>query len=240
VESFTSKHLRFEDGRFVEEDVQEYVKWCSAALYIGGGDTTVSVLTTFFLLMALYPDVQSRAQSEIDQLALGRLPTFDDCDSLPYVTAIIKEVIRWGPVAPLGLPHRVMVDDIYENYFIPKGTKIIANIWAITHDEDIYPNPHTFDPGRHLGDNPQSDPFQYVFGFGRRVCPGAHLAEMSLFLNISNILAVFNVYKPVDKDGMEVEPNIAWTTGSTMHLKPFDCQIKPRSRQYLMLLGREF
>lgn len=64
---------------------------------------TVSILTTFFLLMTLYPEVQRRAQSEIDQLvASDRLPTFDDYDSLPYIIAMIKEVVRWGPVAPLG------------------------------------------------------------------------------------------------------------------------------------------
>jgi len=239
VESFISKHLRFEDGRFAEGEVQEYVKWCSAGLYVGGGDTTVSILTTFLLLMALYPEVQRRAQSEIDQLVSDRLPTFDDYDSLPYIAAIIKEVMRWGPVAPLGLPHRVMEDDIYENYFIPKGTRILANIWAITHDEDIYPHPNIFDPSRHLGEKPQPDPFKFVFGFGRRVCPGAHLAQMSLFLNMSNILAVFNVSKSLDKNGMEVEPNIAWSTGPTMHLGPFECQIKPRSKQHLMLIGRE-
>ena len=88
-----------------------------------------------------------------------------------------------------------MQDDIYENYFIPKGTQIMANIWcvlshleellidlsrtfrAITRDEEMYPDPSTFDPNRHLGDNPQSDPFQYVFGFGRRLCPGRTLAK---------------------------------------------------------------
>src|SRR5271154_6520524 len=63
---------------------------------------TVSALTTFILLMALYPDVQSRAQSEIDRLVSDRLPTLADYESLPYIIAIIKEVIRWGPVAPLG------------------------------------------------------------------------------------------------------------------------------------------
>ena len=53
--------------------------------------------------MTLYPEVQRRAQSEIDQLvASDRLPTFDDYDSLPYIIAMIKEVVRWGPVAPLG------------------------------------------------------------------------------------------------------------------------------------------
>ena len=81
-----------------------------------------------------------------------------------------------------------MQDDVYDNYFISKGTKVIANIWcvllnllansflhptrAITHDEEIYPDPFTFNPSRHLGDDAQPDPYKFVFGFGRRACPG--------------------------------------------------------------------
>jgi len=82
-----------------------------------------------------------------------------------------------------------MHDDVYDNYFIAKGTKVIANIWsgcsltfycllmwylrrAITHDEEIYPDPFRFDPSRHLGGNTQPDPYKFVFGFGRRICPG--------------------------------------------------------------------
>jgi cytochrome P450 len=79
--------------------------------------------------MALYPEVQKKAQADIDQLMSNRLPTHDDFDSLPYIRAIIKEVVRWGPVVPLGLPHSVLNDDVYENYFIPRGTTIFANIW---------------------------------------------------------------------------------------------------------------
>jgi len=103
---------------------------------------------------------------------------------------------------------------------------------GITHDEEIYPDPFTFNPSRHLGDDAQPDPYKFVFGFGRRACPGmfslcptekrsqwyisgAHLAEMSLFLNVSNILAVFNISKQVDEHGVEVEPTLAWETGAT-------------------------
>jgi len=81
--------------------------------------------------MALHPEVQKRAQKDIDQLGSNRLPTLDDFDSLPYIKAIIKEVVRWGPVVPLGLPHAVLKDDIYDNYFIPKGTIIVGNIWYL-------------------------------------------------------------------------------------------------------------
>ncbi|KAF8914434.1 cytochrome P450 [Gymnopilus junonius] len=249
VESFTSKHL-LEGGETLDENSLSDIRLCAAALYVGGGDTTVSALLTFILLMTLHPEIQKRAQKDIDALAPNRLPSHDDYESLPYIRAIIKETLRWGPVAPLGLSHRAMEDDIYENYFIPKGATIIANIWcvhaisdsptpidgpsrAIVHDEEIYPDPHVFNPERHLG-NPeerQLDPFKFVFGFGRRACPGAHLAEMSLFLNITSILAVFDISKAVDKKGMEIEPKIEWSSGTTMHLKPFQCQIKPRSKE---------
>ena len=92
---------------------------------------------------------------------------------------------------------------------------------AIAHDEEAYPDPFTFDPSRHLGDKPQLDPFKFIFGFGRRVCPGAHLAEMTLFLNIATILAVFNISKPVDGEGHEVEPKIEWVNGITSYVIPY-------------------
>jgi cytochrome P450 len=79
--------------------------------------------------MALYPEVQKRAQADIDHAVHDRLPTLDDLDALPYLRALIKEISRWGPVAPLGLPHRVLQDDVYEGYFIPKGATVVGNVW---------------------------------------------------------------------------------------------------------------
>lgn len=72
--------------------------------------------------MAISPDVQSKAQQEIDRVVgRERLPTFEDWESLPYTEAIMREILRWKPVTPLGLPHRVVADDIYKGYLIPKG-----------------------------------------------------------------------------------------------------------------------
>jgi cytochrome P450 len=80
--------------------------------------------------MSLHPDVQKRAQEEVDRVVgTDRLPTFDDLSQLHYVNAVIKEVLRWAPVAPLGLQHRVLQDDVYEGYLIPKGVTVVANIW---------------------------------------------------------------------------------------------------------------
>jgi cytochrome P450 len=79
----------------------------------------------------------------------------------------------------------------------------------------VYPDPFKFDPTRHLGDSPQLDPFKFTFGMGRRACPGAQLAEMTMFLNVATMLAVFDFLKGIDEKGREIEPKIEWINGIT-------------------------
>ena len=80
----------------------------------------------FILAMAMYPGVQARAHKELDDvLGHGSLPEHQDFVSLPYIHAILLEVLRWRPTIPLGIPHRVMVDDEYNGYRIPAGTIIV-------------------------------------------------------------------------------------------------------------------
>jgi cytochrome P450 len=72
--------------------------------------------------MAMHPEFQTKAQEEIDSvIGTHRLPEFEDRPLLPYVEAVYREVMRWKPVLPLGLPHATTEDDVYDGYFIPKG-----------------------------------------------------------------------------------------------------------------------
>lgn len=88
------------------------------------------MLSTFFLAMTLYRGVQKKAQAEIERVVgVDRLPDFSDLDDLPYLTAMIKELLRWNAPAPLGTSHAVMEDDVYEGWFIPAGTMFLENIW---------------------------------------------------------------------------------------------------------------
>jgi cytochrome P450 len=74
--------------------------------------------------------MQRKAQEEIDRvLGPGRLPTVADRGNLPYVDAVVKEVLRWHPVAPMGIPHMSVDDDTWEGFYIPKGSLIMPNIW---------------------------------------------------------------------------------------------------------------
>ena len=84
----------------------------------------------FFLAMVNHPDVQQKAWAELDAVVgPDHLPTFEDRDSLPYITAITKECLRWLTVAPFGVPHSSTEDDEYNGYLIPKGSLILPNIW---------------------------------------------------------------------------------------------------------------
>lgn len=90
----------------------------------------MSAIKCYFLALMLNPDVQQQAQDEIDRVVgSDRLPAASDRSELPYVDAIVKETLRWHPIAPLGLPHKADADEVVEGYLIPREAIIMANIW---------------------------------------------------------------------------------------------------------------
>ncbi|KAG9074745.1 hypothetical protein FS749_013664 [Ceratobasidium sp. UAMH 11750] len=217
----------------VEEE--DCLKWAASTLFGAGSDTTVSSTMSFVLAMLQHPEIQARAQEEIDHVVgLERLPEVEDRASMPYMQAIVREVLRWQPVLRLAFPRASTKDDIYREYFIPKGSVVMLNVWAITRDESVYANPDTFDPDRFLD---SSIPDAPGFGLGRRMCPGNSFAEASLFIMFASLLAVFNI-KPV-KDavtGKELIPETKMTTNALVsHPLPFDCTFEPRSTTHKKL-----
>ncbi|KZT12902.1 cytochrome P450 [Laetiporus sulphureus 93-53] len=228
IPSFTSRQLEHN----LSPERKQLIKDAAASLYIGGSDTTVSLLSSFFLAMMCYPEVQKKAQMEIDTVVgTDRLPTLADRDNLPYVNALCLEVMRWNPTAPIGFPHVLSEDDYYGEFFFSKGTAFIANIWQFLHDTRTYSSPSEFMPERYLPAQdkvPEQDPRAFVFGFGRRSCPGLQFADASIFVSCAMSLAVFEIFKPV-VDGVVVEPTIECTSGVISHPVPFEYSVKPRS-----------
>jgi len=189
------------------------------------------------LAMVRYPLVQRMAQSEIDAAVINRLPNFTDRERLPYIGALCKEVLRWHPVGPLGVAHALTRDDVYKSNFIPAGSIILANAWAMLHDVNTFgPDPEDFIPERFF--EPGVPDPTIAFGFGRRICPGRFLAEDVIFITIASILKVYNITSPVDSQGNELPPPAAqFTSGFISHPIPFNCTIKPRSETAERLLS---
>ncbi|KAH9831002.1 cytochrome P450 [Rhodofomes roseus] len=204
------------------------------AFFSAGSDTTVSVINSFLIIVAQHPEIQRRAQSEIDQVVgHARLPKLSDRKDLPYLNAVLKEAHRINPVGPLSLPHKVRQDDNYRGYRIPAGATVLGNTWAIMHDPALYPDPHKVHPERYLtpnegGEKINPDPRDFAFGYGRRVCPGQMLAEGTFFIAAAAILSVFSVSDAVSLDGAEINYEGG---GIISHPCPFRCNITPSRRR---------
>ncbi|KAI1792480.1 O-methylsterigmatocystin oxidoreductase [Ganoderma leucocontextum] len=201
-----------------EDEHEEMAKGIGLVSYEAGADTSFSALQSFFLAMSLHPDVQKKAQAELDAIVgPHRMPEFSDSDLLVYVNAVIKEALRWHTVVPLGVAHATTADDELRGYFLPRGTVILPNIWACMHDPAVYEDPHAFRPERFIQDgkfDPSvQDPVPFVFGFGRRICPGRHFALASLFINVASVLHTFDITSALDTDGRPVAIEHSQTPG---------------------------
>lgn len=96
---------------------------------IAGAMTIGSPIQSYILAMCHYPDWQRKLQQEVDTVCEGRCPQWTDRDNMPLLRAVLKEVMRWRPPVPTGIPHALEKDDVYNGYFIPKGATIHALEW---------------------------------------------------------------------------------------------------------------
>ena len=161
--------------------------------------------------MVAYPETQARAHAELDAvIGRTRLPTFADYPHLPYIRAMVKELLRWRPITPITTPHRSAQDDWYEGMFIPKGTICLANAWHMNHDPEIFgENAEDFDPARYLdasegmapGGSDLKKDGHFSYGFGSRVCVGRHMANNALFINIATVLWAMKIERMRDLSG---------------------------------------
>ncbi|KAM5539726.1 hypothetical protein V8D89_006539, partial [Ganoderma adspersum] len=208
----------------------------SASVYLGIPSQTLTIFRIFLLAMALNPEAQKRAQAELDTvIGTNRLPSLSDRDSLPNVEALVMECHRWNPIAPLAFPRTYTgEDDEYNGYRIPKGSLVIVNSWAFAHDPRNYTDPEKFMPGRYLTRegklNPEvRDPRTFTFGYGRRICPGRHFGDASVWIAVASVLHTFNISPPLDDKGETSVLIPKFTDGLLSAPEPFQCRITPRS-----------
>ncbi|KAL5341444.1 cytochrome P450 [Aspergillus crustosus] len=238
--SYVSKLLdqvKAENNGTLEPEDESAIIWTAASLYGAASDTIVITLTSFTLAMLKFPDVQRKAQEEIDRVVgTDRLPTFEDRDNLPYINALVKESLRWWPFAPMSFPHTATEDIAYNGYHIPKNALLLPAVWWFLHDPEVYADPESFEPARFLGPRNEPDPSPDAFGYGRRICPGRFFADASLYLSIVQSLAVFNLSKILDGDGREVEIDAKPKPGVLTYPTDFGFRVETRSQRHVALI----
>ncbi|KAH8103582.1 cytochrome P450 [Cristinia sonorae] len=233
--SLIERNLREHGGTDQEAVYNEIAKNVAGIAYAAGADTTTSAASSFLLAMAIFPQVQKRAQAELDRVVgPSRLPEFEDLARMPYIQAVAMETMRWMPVIPFGVPHAVTVDDVYNGYHIPKGSTIIPNAWAMLQNEDDYPKPDLFRPERYLDKNGNIDPTvrdpgTIAFGFGRRICLGRWFSNNTLSIFIASVLHVFDITPGVDSSGKPVDIDAEMEGGLIVNPKHMPCGFEPRS-----------
>ena len=233
-----------------DDDLACYI---TGTLLEAGSETTANTLIGFLCAMLVFPEVQRRAHEEIDKV-IGdqRMPMPEDEQNLQYIRGCVKESLRWLPTTIMGaIPHALTRDDFYMGYRLPKGAGVLNNVYAIHNDPKRYPDPRRFDPDRFKDDkqtifdaavNPDvSKRDHFTFGAGRRICPGMHVAERSLFLGIARMLWAFDFKRPTDEDGNEVVPDPSKVTqGFVCAPLPFKAVITPRDEGRAEIICREW
>uniref|UniRef100_A0A2K6NGK3 Cytochrome P450 n=1 Tax=Rhinopithecus roxellana TaxID=61622 RepID=A0A2K6NGK3_RHIRO len=186
---------RASPGDFNEENLRMVV----SDLFSAGMVTTSTTLAWGLLLMILHPDVQRHVQQEIDDvIGQVRRPEMGDQARMPYTTAVIHEVQRFGDIVPLGVTHMTSRDIEIQGFLIPKGTTLFTNLSSVLKDEAVWEKPFRFHPEHFLdaqGHFVKPEAF-LPFSAGRRACLGEPLARMELFLFFTCLLQRFSFSVP--------------------------------------------
>ncbi|CAK1364528.1 O-methylsterigmatocystin oxidoreductase [Cercospora beticola] len=199
-------------------------------------------LHAFFTAMCHYPSWQGKVVEEIDRVCGNRPPEMSDMPNLPRLRATVKEIVRWRQATPLGVPHVVMEDDVYEGYHIPKGAICHANHYLISREESVYPSGNEFIPERWLDPSypTYKEPLTEFpnlngdrgFGYGNRSCPGVDLTQCELLGLIGHLIWAFEIKRPEGKHA--AENPVPWYETAPWVItmsKPFKCDVKVRSEE---------
>lgn len=168
---------------------------------------------------------------QLPSINTHRLVSQADRDNLPYTNAVSKEAMRWEPIVEVNMPRCVAQDDIYEGYLIPKDAIVLENVCGMMHDESIYKNASVFEPQRFLGEHAEMSPFDLVWGHDRRTCPGRHLAFVTMWLEMSHTIQLFDI-----KAVKGSPPRREFTYGIVRRPLPFKADIKISSAEHETLL----
>ncbi|PHU28424.1 hypothetical protein BC332_00517 [Capsicum chinense] len=165
-------------------------------MVVGGTDTTSNAVEFAMAEIMNKPDVMRKLQQELETV-VGKDNIVEEShiQQLPYLYAVMKEVLRIHPTLPLLVPHCPSETCAVGGYTVPKGSRVFINVWAIQRDPSIWKNPTEFHPERFLDDkwDYSGNDFSYFpFGSGRRICAGIAMAERMFMYSLASLIHSFD------------------------------------------------
>ena len=179
----------------------DYHLYSNAMAFFGAGSATTKDFIEWCLqALVVNPEIQEKMRQEIDSvIGKDRKVMMQDKPMLPYCEAFVAEVERFGSLTPLGLLHTVGDDAELGPYFLPKGTHVIMNVFAIHFDPKLFPEPEKFKPERFLSADGKKfirDDNVIGFGYGKRSCPGEPMARTEIFLYVTTFVQKYIMTTP--------------------------------------------
>eukprot|EP00062_Callorhinchus_milii_P023834 gi/632983099/ref/XP_007908479.1/ PREDICTED: cytochrome P450 2C31-like [Callorhinchus milii] len=205
-------------------------------LFVAGTETTATTLRWAILYMMTYPDIQEKCQKEIEQVVgWCRLPCMDDRVKMPYVSAVIHEIQRFGNVVPFTPAHAAIQDTSFRSYTMKKDTIMLVNLTSALFDEAAWKDPNNFNPGNFQNEDGEFvKPEAFIpFSLGLRACPGERVANMELFLFFISLLQSFTFLWPPHAP----PPDLRGLYRITLAPRPYTLAVKCRNRQPARELG---
>jgi len=221
------EHINKGDETYSAEGLAAMVR----EIFIIGAESESVLMRWALRLLSCHPEVQAEMQAEASLVAgRGETVTWEMRERMPFSRAVILEIQRFADIAPTGLIHKTVCDVSIESFELPQGTLVMANLSACHRDPRWWSHPDEFYPQHFLKDGKVVENKEgfLPYSTGKRACPGAKLADMQLFLVLTNILAEYTLSLPKGDKG-ELGTQFKAGTAVLRNPKPYRVVVQARA-----------
>lgn len=208
----------------------DVIKSTATNLILTASESTAETIIWAVSLLLNHPDILKLAQDELDsKVGKSKWIRESDLNNLPYLQAIVKETLRLYPPGPLSGPREATEDCYVGDYFVPKGTRLIVNLWKLHRDPRIWKDPSEFKPERFIDDcqhNYKGQNYEYIpFSAGRRMCPAVNYGLLVVHLTLARLIHSFDISTPPMAMGVDMSEGLGIALPK---LEPLQVVLNPR------------